>query len=305
MKFRFIKYLRLLLNNIFIRLFFRSREEQKKYYVSVCAIFKNEAPFIKEWIEFHSLIGIEHFYMYNNNSEDNYKNILEPYIEKGIVTLIEWPYEQGQIKAYKNFYDQFRQETQWVSFLDLDEFICPKFEFYIMDWIKSYERYPVILIYWKMFGTSGKMNHDFSKLVTEQYTVSWDYLYNTGKCIINTDYEIAEFNASVHHCTKVYYPISFFYLKLHPINVSKVFINQFKYILGLNVIGLDSIQINHYWSKAWDIYNKKRFGTDVYFKKNPKQDISYFIAHEKNNRTCDYTIFRYLIQLKHNMSNLI
>ena len=29
MKFRFIKYLRLLLNNIFIRLFFRGREEQK------------------------------------------------------------------------------------------------------------------------------------------------------------------------------------------------------------------------------------------------------------------------------------
>lgn len=30
MKFRFIKYLRLLFNNIFIRLFFRTREEQKK-----------------------------------------------------------------------------------------------------------------------------------------------------------------------------------------------------------------------------------------------------------------------------------
>lgn len=29
MKFRFIKYLRLLFNNIFIRLFFRTREEQK------------------------------------------------------------------------------------------------------------------------------------------------------------------------------------------------------------------------------------------------------------------------------------
>lgn len=47
MKFRFIKYLRLLFNNCFIRLFFRNKEEQKKYYVSVCAIFKNEAKYLK------------------------------------------------------------------------------------------------------------------------------------------------------------------------------------------------------------------------------------------------------------------
>ena len=62
------------------------------------------------------MIGIEHFYLYNNNSEDDYRTVLNPYIERGLVTLIEWPYNQGQIKAYKHFYDSFRQETQWVSF---------------------------------------------------------------------------------------------------------------------------------------------------------------------------------------------
>lgn len=54
----------------------------KQYKVSVCAIFKNEAPYLKEWIEFNRIVGVEHFYLYNNNSEDNYEEIIAPYIKK-------------------------------------------------------------------------------------------------------------------------------------------------------------------------------------------------------------------------------
>ena len=46
--------------------------EAKSYNVSACAIFQNEAPYLKEWIEYHRLIGVEHFYLYNNGSTDNY-----------------------------------------------------------------------------------------------------------------------------------------------------------------------------------------------------------------------------------------
>ncbi len=34
-----------------------------KYYFSICAIFKDESLSIKEWIEYHKLIGVEHFYL--------------------------------------------------------------------------------------------------------------------------------------------------------------------------------------------------------------------------------------------------
>ena len=62
---------------------------EKKYKVSVCAIFKNEAPYLKEWIEFNHLVGVEHFYMYNNNSEDDYLAVINPYIEKSWITLVQ------------------------------------------------------------------------------------------------------------------------------------------------------------------------------------------------------------------------
>ena len=115
-------------------LLFGRKQKPKKYYVSFCSIFKNEAPYMKEWIEYHLLVGVDHFYLYNNNSTDNYLEVLQPYIDKGIVTLTEWPEVPGQITAYKHFYETFRNETNWVSFLDLDEFICPKRETIIADW---------------------------------------------------------------------------------------------------------------------------------------------------------------------------
>lgn len=74
----------------------------KQYKVSVCAIFKNEAPYLREWIEFNHIVGVDHFFLYNNNSEDNYEEIIEPYVKKGIVTLIQWPKNQAQMECYND-----------------------------------------------------------------------------------------------------------------------------------------------------------------------------------------------------------
>lgn len=41
-----------------------ARDEQThpdRYYLAAAAIFQDEAPYLKEWIEYHKLIGVEHF----------------------------------------------------------------------------------------------------------------------------------------------------------------------------------------------------------------------------------------------------
>ena len=64
-------YLRhILLDASFVRTS-KSKFGGGKYYFSICAIFKDESLSIKEWIEYHKLIGVEHFYLYNNNSTDS------------------------------------------------------------------------------------------------------------------------------------------------------------------------------------------------------------------------------------------
>ncbi len=67
-------------------------QKSKKHTLSVCAIVKNEAKYLKEWIEFHRLVGVDHFYLYNNGNIDSVQKVLSPYIRKGIVTFIDWSY---------------------------------------------------------------------------------------------------------------------------------------------------------------------------------------------------------------------
>lgn len=309
-----IRTIVLIIYNIILKFLLVKKKRSCKYEVSICAIFKNEEKFLKEWIEYHLMIGVEHFYLYDNNSEDNYDEVLAPYIEKGVVEVKLWKEDHAQMKAYKDFYENRRNETKWVSFLDIDEFVCLRNVFYssnwkkyynhklrcnnIGEWLKSYQKYPGVLIYFKMFGTSGLENHDYSKLVTEQYVISWPGLYKIGKCFINTSYEIADYNTQTHHCPAMKVKVMGVKLKVHPVNVFKIFIDYDIHFSWLYNDENASAQINHYWSKAWDVYKEQMQMTDVFFNVSPKIDIDYFYYHEEHNVTCDYTIYKFLIQLK-------
>lgn len=285
----------------YIELLGRKDKREMKYRLSLCLIFKNEAPFLKEWIDYHTVVGVDHFYLYNNNSDDNYKEVLEPYIRQGIVTLIEWPYQNSQLKAYKHCYENFRNETNWISFLDADEFFVPKYELTIIDWLNRFAQYPAIVIHWTMFGTGGQMKHDYSTNVIEQYFTCWDHFYPLGKCIINTRFDISNFNIwHVHHHTYMKYPICGKKITLPAIN-------QFGYmclanhkIWGCKDWRYDKATMfcNHYYTKAWDMYSAKMKRTDVLFAEAPRAKMNQFYKMENNCTSKDYTISRFYIRLK-------
>lgn len=266
------------------------KEPQHNYYLSICGIFKNEAPFLKEWIEYHLLIGVNHFYLYNNNSEDNYQQVLDKYIEEGIVTLINWPDIPGQLSSYKHWYENHRHETKWVTFLDLDEFICPRYNNTISTWLKKREKYPVIMAYWRMFGTSGKIDHDYNKLVIEQYINSWDKLDNVGKVFYNTKFDIKDFFVGMMHSIEVTHRGT----TIPPINIFGKFVKFNIHRASNKEI---DIQINHYWSKSYNAYREKHKRGDASFGESPR-NLPYFLWHEQKNNSMDMSIFRYIISLK-------
>jgi hypothetical protein len=248
-----------------------------------------------EWIEFHKIIGIQHIYLYNNFSTDDYNTILKNYIYDGYITLEDWPFENGQFTAYEHFYKNYRYESKWVIFLDLDEFITPFQHININDWISKFNFYPSVIIYWKMFGSSGKIEHDFNSLTIEQYTVSWDKMYNIGKSFINTDFDILNFGSMVHHATTTKINLFFFNIDIPPINEFKRFVKYDIHRVGIFNKKF-SMQINHYWSKSYNYYleNKVKRG-DV---NNHERTIETFYAHELKNNSSDFKIFRYIILLK-------
>jgi hypothetical protein len=128
------------------------------HYLSIVAIVKNEAQYIAEWIEFHLLVGVTKFYLYDNESEDNLTEILEPYIKDDIV---EYRYCQGRAKqvfAYNDILKIAREETFWLAVIDCDEFIVPISTQTINEFLIGFEKYPGVEINWVIYGSSDQKN---------------------------------------------------------------------------------------------------------------------------------------------------
>ena len=49
------------------------------YDLAVVAIMKDEEPYVKEWLDYHLLAGVDHFYIYDNDSKEEFKKILQPW----------------------------------------------------------------------------------------------------------------------------------------------------------------------------------------------------------------------------------
>lgn len=267
-------------------------KRQLKYNVSLCLIFKNEAKYLREWIEYHKLIGVEHFYLYNNFSDDNFKEILEPYIKSNEVTLIDWPYKFAQIMAYEDAFKKFKNETQWIGFIDADEFVNLKNDYNIVSFLKRYKKFPAVFFNWRMFGTSGNLESDESKLIIERFTSCWNYLTDVGKSFVNTDFTLYKM-----HCH--YSIMKYCGLPVFPVGLNKVPNILFKTIWKFNISALG--YVNHYWSKSFEeYYYKDHIKGDAASEQNIKkrQQEGRFKYHELHNIDKDYSIQRWLVFLK-------
>jgi hypothetical protein len=141
-------------------------------YLTACTVYRNEAPYLPEWIEFHRLAGVERFFLYNNGSTDNHLEVLGPYLEDRTVTLHEWrPAPPDQREVYDKCLTEHRQDARWIAFLDIDEFLFSPTGTSVAELLRDYEAWPGVGVNWAMFGTSGHRTRP-EGLVTESYLMS-------------------------------------------------------------------------------------------------------------------------------------
>lgn len=134
-------------------------EHGRNCIVSLCCVFKNEAEWLREWIEYHKLIGIHHFYLYNNFSTDNYLDVLTPYLLAGEVEIFEFPKAHFESTDQKNIYNHALQlalgHNQWLTAIDTDEFILPWETKNLIAYLDRFSpEVGNIEINWQTFGTS-------------------------------------------------------------------------------------------------------------------------------------------------------
>lgn len=236
-----------------------------EYELTICAIFQNESIYFKEWIEFHREQGVEHFYLYDNNSTDNWHQVLDPYIQDGLVTVTDWPYDyhdgdlgkwnEIQCGAYNDCLSKVKYETKWCAFIDLDEFLfapissetqisCER----LVDTLKLYQdRADGIGVNCIVYGTSGKyLNPDES-------------LFENLETYYKLDRSLNRYIKSIVKPSKARYCVrpNWFYME-----------DQSRCILETgfrvdseksNYVSVDIFRINHYKHRDWCGWSNQKY----------------------------------------------
>lgn len=143
-------------------------------YLSICAIHKFETSHLREWIDYHRLIGVEHFYLADNNDDSNEAGeVLAPYIHDGLVTSIHIPGRYMQIPVYNRLLSLVR--SVWAAFIDLDEFVFPTEASTLSELLCDYEKYGGLVANWFCFGSSGLIERPNSVLRQLHYRAKDDF----------------------------------------------------------------------------------------------------------------------------------
>lgn len=148
----------------------------EQYMLSICAIFQDEADYIEEWVAYHHRKGVEHFWLYNNNSTDNYQQALQPWVDAGIVEIIEWPHAPEdndwknfsftiQTGAYNDGLKRAKGCTKWLAIIDTDEFLVPDGPSIPRVLEKHFKYASAVYVNWVMYGTSNVEKAPIGKML--------------------------------------------------------------------------------------------------------------------------------------------
>jgi len=147
---------------VLIMFIFSAWQNLCAYELGIVTLFRNEANYLKEWIEYHHMLGVEHFLLYNDRSIDHWAEVLEPYINSNLVEVIEWSALPGtsifpghQTAAYQDGLKRSKGNTKWLAFIDIDEFILPKRNATILECLNQFfSTADGVYICWRNFGTN-------------------------------------------------------------------------------------------------------------------------------------------------------
>ena len=265
--------------------FFSAAQINDRGFLAVCSILKDEAINILEWIAYHRAVGVDKFYLYDNNSTDNVRSLLRNLISQGIVDLIPWPINPGQTQAYDDFADRHRHNWTWAAFIDLDEFINPFGHDSLPEWLDKFDNASAIALQWMNFGPSGHETPPPGLLI-EAYTTRFndmhamhghvktivrmaDYLHAQGPHSFTVRGDVVDEYGEIVHETQNY--------AILPVREHK------------------SICINHYYTRSRMEWHKKveRGMADHGSKSDAKRNPEWFEIYEREAIVSDRRILKF------------
>lgn len=122
--------------------------KEKKYFFGILTYFKNEKHILNEWILHYKKWGVDHIWMVDNGSEDDYD--ISEFIDEGFVTVYKEPI-LGQQSAYDKYLKEIKKEVSWIFICDLDEFLYSKEKDNIKEVLQNFAETDIISIQMTIF----------------------------------------------------------------------------------------------------------------------------------------------------------
>lgn len=266
--------------------FYYNRYDQRDCEIALCCVFKNEAQWLKEWIEFHKLIGIKHFYLYNNSSIDHYIRVLAPYIINGEVELYNYPKDENfnrkdQSVIYNHAVKLALGHNVWLAIIDTDEFIVPLSTPDLSTYLKQIpEKYGGIELLWQHFGTSGVKSLKKGELLVEKLMrrAPTDWWGNDmQKSIVRP--ELVEEVGSPHYCN---YTFGF----------------PAKRVNVLTDESINEIRLHHYSWRTENYFYKVKYPRIAKWTKHQLQGVSAVELLNTTNMVEDRSMERFIPDLR-------
>lgn len=133
---------------------------QFKYYCSICLIIRDENEYLKEWLDWHISLGVEHFYVYDHGSKQPVAEFISQSCgeNKDKITVIDWSgnHTNAQPEAYNDCLKRFSKESRWIGFIDTDEQVRIKNGKTMPEFLKDYESFAGLFIVWLTYDANGQ-----------------------------------------------------------------------------------------------------------------------------------------------------
>lgn len=172
-----IFYIYIYIKSKFIKLKKLEKELKYKYFFCFTSMGKLENKYVKELIEYYKNIGVDKFFLADNNNKNSEKlsDILNNYIIDGLLDIIDVKgIKKDQTQMFSEVYEKHKFECRWMSFFDFDEYL----EFRSINntiniqnyFSKSkFEKCNVILINWVIFNDNNIAKYD-NRSLNERFT---------------------------------------------------------------------------------------------------------------------------------------
>ncbi|KAK6256348.1 Glycosyltransferase family 92 - like 3 [Theobroma cacao] len=96
---------------------------RKPHEMCICTMARNQARFLKEWVMYHAQIGVQRWYIYDNNSDDDTDSVIESLSDANYnISRHIWPWIKTQEAGFAHCALRSRSSCDWVGFIDVDEF---------------------------------------------------------------------------------------------------------------------------------------------------------------------------------------